>query len=457
MRPLWTLRTRLMTIGLLGVAGALALGSVALSVALHVEGLRRVDRAAAASSHEVATLVRTGRLPQTLPATGIEIIQVTDDHGRVVSVSANADRLTPVLQPDEVGAARRHPVTVSGSRLGITSRLRVRAAEVSTVRGAETVIVAEPVDDVLAQGDVLRPVLLVGYPVLLVVLGLIAWRVIGAALRPVEALRAAADRISGTGRDERLPVPASADEIQALARTLNSMLDRLDLARQREAAFVADAAHELRSPLASMRMQVDVAHRLGSQPSQGGDVLDELDLDLDRMSRLVEDLLVLARTEAGGVLHGDAPGEVSADVREVLARVAAQQPSQADVEIGPGPDLVVAARPEELERTLANLLGNAARFSSTVRVSWERNDDRVVIRVDDAGPGIAPADRERAFERFARLDEARDRASGGSGLGLAIVRATVRSRGGGVRLADSPLGGLRVEVELPVAASAADA
>jgi signal transduction histidine kinase len=448
MNGLWrrcTLRTRLMTICLAALALALAAGSLALYVVLHVEGLHRVDRAARASSSEVAGLIRTGRLPQTLPVTGVEIIQVLDSDGRVLSASANADRLTSILRPEELADARRGPVTVSGSRLGITSRLRVSATGVATGTDRATVVVAEPVDDLVEDSDALRLVLLVGYPALLVVFGLIAWRVIGATLRPVEALRAAADNISGTGREDRLPVPPSQDEIHALAATLNSMLDRLDDARDREAQFVADAAHELRSPLASLRMQVDVARRFG-QDGEDVAALDELDLDIDRMSALVEDLLVLARLETGTV-SGHA---ASADVHEELARVASHWPPVVLVEGEAGRDLLVGARPDEVARILVNLVGNAARYSDVVRITSSRRDDLVVLWVDDAGPGISPADRERAFERFTRFDEARDRESGGAGLGLALVRATVRARGGDVRLADSPLGGLRVEVLLPL-------
>jgi signal transduction histidine kinase len=444
----WTLRTRLLTIGLVGLAVAQAIGSVGLYAALSVESMRRVDRSADATAAEVAGLVTSGRLPQTLPVAGVEIVQVIDQQGRVVSASVNADRLTSILRPEEVARARQGPVTVSGSRLGLSSRLRVRATDVVAGGTRSTVVVAEPIDDLVGSGAVLRAVLAISYPVLLVLLGLIAWRVIGAALRPVEALRAAAEGISGSGREDRLPVPASDDEIHALALTLNSMLDRLDRAREREAGFVADAAHELRGPLASMRMQIDVAGRLG----QGGNALDGLDLDVARMSTLVDDLLVLARIDAGG---GTGTGTERAGVRTAFERVAAEWSTAATpVQVEPGPDHAVAVRPDELARVLTNLVGNAVRHATTIGVSATRREDRVLIRVDDDGPGVAVADRERVFERFARLDEARDRDAGGAGLGLSIVRGLVRARGGEVRLADSPLGGLRVEVDLPVARAA---
>jgi signal transduction histidine kinase len=244
-------------------------------------------------------------------------------------------------------------------------------------------------------------------------------------------------------------VPPSDDEVHALAETLNSMLDRLDGAREREAGFVADAAHELRSPLASMRMQIDVARRLG----EGGALAEELHEDVVRLAVLVDDLLALARLDAArGEQHVVEPELVP--VRAGLERAARDWTSGGvRIEALPGPDLTVSMGPGELDRILANLVGNAARHAATVRLSAARRAERVVVVVEDDGPGIAPAERDRVFERFARLDEARDRDAGGAGLGLAIVRQLVRSRGGEVRLADSPAGGLRVELLLPAAAA----
>jgi signal transduction histidine kinase len=443
----WSLRARLMSVGLLGLAVALVIGSIGLYAALSIENLRRVDRAAQATTNEVVDLLRADRLPQTLPVSGVEIIQVVDDRRRVVSASANADQLTSLLDATELVRAERGPVTVSGTRLGLDSRLRVRATSVATRRGSMAVVVAEPVDDLTQSSRVLRLVLLLGDPVILVLLALIAWRVIGAALRPVESLRAAAEGISGSGRDDRLPVPASDDEIHALAVTLNSMLDRLDRAHGRELGFVADAAHELRSPLASMRMQIDVARRVGD----GSEGLDDLDLEVTRMTALVDDLLTIARLAAGG---GDAPDGVgSANVRREVARAASTWSSTVRIEVRAGPDPNVDIRPEELVRVLDNLFANAARHAANVRVAVDRHGDQVTVYVDDDGPGIAPGDRERAFDRFTRLDESRARVSGGAGLGLAIVRATVRARGGDVCLEDSPIGGLRVAVVLPAHAT----
>ena len=438
----WTLRTRLMLIGLLGLAVAQAVGSVALYAALSIASRHAVDADATATAAEVADLVTSGRLPSTLPLTGTEIVQVVDSRGRVVSASLDADRLTSILERDELGRALGHPVTVPGSRLGVSSRLRVTA----TRAGADTVIVAEPIDDLTRSQRTLVTILMVGFPVLLALLGLIAWRVIGAALRPVEELRSAAERISGSGRDDRLPVPVSDDEIHALAVTLNSMLGRLADARDRERDLVADVAHELRSPLASMRMQTDVARRLG----EGGELADGLDAEVTRMSTLVDDLLVLARLDAHGPVGEPS---VAVDVVQVMTEVAeghGDGSPRVAVTSVPGAPLPAWTRPDELRRVLGNLVGNARRHArSEVCLSAQPHGDRVLVRVDDDGPGIPEAERERVFERFTRLDDARGRDAGGAGLGLAIVRELLRSRGGDVRLTESPEGGLRAEIDLP--------
>ena len=441
----WTLRTRLLLIGLLGLALAQAIGSLGLYAALSIANQRAVDADARATAAGVAGLVSAGRLPSTLPVTGAEMVQVVDAHGRVISASPGTDRLTSILPGDELAEALAHPVSMPGSRLGVSSELRVTATRAGAGERA-TVIVAEPVEDLTRSQDTLLRTLLIAYPLLLAILGLIAWRVVGAALRPVEELRAAAERLSGSGRDERLPVPVSDDEIHALAVTLNSMLARLGAAREREQDLVADVAHELRSPLASMRMQIDVARRLG----EAGDLVDGVEADLARMSALVDDLLVLARLDAHG--PGDIPAE-AVDVGRVLDdAAAAHRGGSPTVAVADRPGSAPAAwtRPDELRRVVDNLVDNACRHAGTeVQLSASRHGDRVVVRVDDDGPGIPEPDRERVFERFARLDDARARDSGGFGLGLAIVRELVRSRGGDVRLTASPAGGLRAEVDLP--------
>jgi signal transduction histidine kinase len=445
MRSWWegrSLRVRLMSIGLVGLAVVQAVSSVALYTALSVASRHDLDRRAAATAQQVADLVTSGRLPDPIPVTGTESVQVLDPRGRVLSASANGDRLTSLLTPAELDRARSGAVTVPGSRLGMTSTLRVTATSSSAAADAPVVVVAEPVADLARSQHILEVTLLVGFPLLLLVLGLVAWRVIGATLRPVESLRSAAERVSGTGDDERLPEPRSRDEVQALAVTLNSMLDRLAAARDRERSFVANVAHELRNPLASLRVQADVNRRHGASEEDHADLAAEL----GRLSALVEDLLVLARLDAG---HALPPPEPPAEPRVVLPGYATADGDTAGPEVTVG---VLAAGTVpmtrlELERVIGNLVDNARRHASTrVDVGFSRTAREAVLSVADDGAGIPTADRTRVFDRFARLDEARDRDSGGTGLGLAIVRELVRRRGGDIRLGTSSYGGLLAEV-----------
>lgn len=443
-RPL-TLRARLVLLGGLGVGVALAAGAVLLYSVLSYIGVRTLDHDAAATSDQVVSLAQANRLPDPIPVTGASLVQVVDGHDRVVSASVNADRLAALLTPQETQDAIDHPVQVAGSRVGLDGDLRVSATRID---GSDrVVVVAESLVDLRRSLRLLRNAVAVVFPLLLLAMVLVAWRVVGAALRPVEELRAGAERISGSGRTERLPVPDSADEIRALALTLNSMLDRLDAALARERDFAADVAHELRSPLASMRTQLEVAQHLG----EGGDLAADLHADVLRMISLVEDLLTLARLEATAAPVA-AGGRVSvADLFAGLRERYAETPVALEVK-SPPPGVAVACEKEALDRVLGNLVDNGLHHAhGRVEVAVSVVGPQTVrIVVDDDGPGIPPTDRDRVWLRFTRLDEARGRDIGGTGLGLAIVRELLGKQGGRARLEDSPLGGLRVVVDLPL-------
>ena len=448
MRAAWqrlSLRARLLLIGVAGVATALAAGSVALYGVLTVVSVRTLDGSATAAAREVVSLVDQDQLPDPIPVTGGQIVQVVDGRDRVVSASVNADRLTALLLPSERRAAlagRR--IVVPGARVGVTSALRVVAVRPGPGHRGWAVYVAQPFDDIVHSQRILRTTLLVTYPVLLAVLALIAWRVVGSALRPVDALRSAAERISGTEQDTRLPVPASADEIHRLAVTLNSMLDRLAASRARQRSFVADAAHELRSPLASMQTQIDVQQRVEGPSWQ----MQELEAEVHRMIRLVDDLLVLARHDAGK-RAGSTDGLV--DVSEVVHLVADRYDGRVSVGavLEPAPRLLVTGSRDDLRRVLDNLVDNAVRHArSRVEITAYAQGERVVVEVSDDGTGIRVEDRQRVFERFTRLDEGRARDAGGSGLGLAIVAELVHREGGDIELDESSSGGLTARLLL---------
>jgi len=245
-------------------------------------------------------------------------------------------------------------------------------------------------------------------------------------------------------------VPATRDEVARLAETLNDMLDRLAAGGARQRAFVADAAHELRSPLTSIRTQLEVA-RAHPQAADWDETSEGALADLERLSRLVDDLLLLARLDDER-RPSRRVGPV--DLRALVAAAAARPGSRVDVKLIDSPDEVFTqADGDALARVLENLLSNAERYArSCVTVEVGHDGPWALLTISDDGPGIPAADRARVFERFARLDASRSQDSGGSGLGLAIVRELVQSLGGSVHLEDAEPG-LRAVVRLPLAAT----
>ncbi|HEX5202415.1 MAG TPA: ATP-binding protein [Actinoplanes sp.] len=425
------------------VTAGLAVGLLLLVGVLNYALLRAVNAEALDTATSVAKLVDQHQLSQPIPVNPAMQVQVIDDQQRVVAVSAGADRLIPMLHDDELRALSDGEVTeIPGDRIGLEGNARVVMKVAGPPSEPVRVLVARSTDD-LSQGvHILRVTLLVAFPLLVGMLAVVMWRILGAALRPVDALRAGAEEITGGTRHGRLPLPESRDEIYRLAVTLNGMLYRLDSARARQRAFVADAAHELRSPLTNMRTELEVAQRLPDTdwPALSADLLT----DVGRLSRLVDDLLLLARSDdaapPGRLADADLDGVV-ADVASRYENVCYKRPAE---------PVRATVEPDAIGRVVANLIDNAerhARSRVTVEVADEGEYARITVR--DDGPGIPPEDRERVFDRFTRLDDARARDAGGTGLGLAIVRELVRRHGGTVTLGDaSP--GLRVDVRLPV-------
>jgi signal transduction histidine kinase len=451
---LWSrlsLRWRLMVIGLTGLSVGLLLAGWLLLAVLGWAVDRSVDTSARQTATDIAGLIEVGKLPQPVPVVGSQLVQVVDTQNRVRVGSPGAGWLVPLLEPDELRRAlsgRR--LVVDGARIGLEGPLRVSAIAAGPATDAQSVIVAVPVGDIREATQYLKVALLGLFAPLVAGLALIAWWVIGRTLRPVEALRAGAEEITGqsnAGAEQRLPVPAGRDEIHRLAVTLNDMLDRLGSARLRQRQFVADAAHELRNPVAGIRTQLEVARR-HPDGTDWGELTEDLLIDTERLATLADDLLLLARADEW--LAARPP--VAVPVAETLAVVAARY-REARVPVlveDAGPDLKVHADPEDLHRVLTNLVDNAVRYArSEVRLAAVAHaDDQIRITVTDDGPGIPEADRERVFARFVRLDDARAVDDGGTGLGLAIVAELLRRHAGTIRLGDAGPG-VRAEVLLP--------
>lgn len=448
-----SLRARLLLVSAAGLTVGLLAGGLLLIAVLGFAQNRAVNIESLETARGVKRLVDQGLLvvEQSRPRNLIQAnpgvqVQVVDDEGHVRAVSATADYLIPMLYPDELlDLPDEGSVEIPGNRIGMDGRARVLKLDAGPPTDPLTVLVARSTEELRQSVHLLRVTLLVLFPLLVALLAAGLWRPLGAALRPVEALRAGAEEITGGTRAGRLPVPDSRDEVHRLAVTLNDMLHRLDAARARQRAFVADAAHELRSPLTNMRTELEVAQRLPDDTDWPA-LSDDLLADVQRLSRLVDDLLLLARQDDGGTRAVTARVE-QIDLGQLAGEAAERFPGVEYAD--PGQPLPLRAEPDALARVLANLIDNAVRHKRTlVTVSARADgDDRLIVVTDD-GPGIPEADRERVFQRFTRLDDARARDAGGSGLGLAIVRELVRRHGGTVTLGDANPG-LRVEVRLP--------
>jgi signal transduction histidine kinase len=312
------------------------------------------------------------------------------------------------------------------------------------VRGVHW-LVAAPLDDIRRSVDRVRAVLWWGLPVAMVAAGAIAWLLASRALRPVRSITEQTSRISAGTLHERVPVPATGDEIHALATTMNEMLDRLHRHDERRRRFVSDASHELRSPVAAMRTEAEVALRSGG-PIDGRALASGVVAEATRLGEIVDDLLSLARHD-----EGLPPPAQPIDLDDVVL-AEARRPRRVPVDVGAVSAGRVRARRDEMTRIARHLLDNAARHAASAVVVGLASDGRdVTLTVDDDGPGVPADQRAGVFQRFVRLDDARTRDHGGAGLGLAVVATVARSLGGDATVGDAPIGGARFTVTLPVA------
>jgi signal transduction histidine kinase len=446
-----SLRARITIAATTLFAIAIITGTVVLITLLRQSLINGIDSSAGKTGSDIATVVRRGSPPSTLLSSTGDYVQLVDAEDAVVASSPGADAATPMLKPAEL--ARVHDgghLTISGEWAGIDARLRVTAVPVDS----RTVLVATSLGRVEQSVDLLRNVALVGCPLAILIMALATYWIVGRTLRPVAELRLGAEEITAAGlADQRLPVTDARDEVQRLAATLNAMLDRIDAATKRQRTFVGDAAHELRSPLASLRVQLEVAERL--PPADWNAVLRDLLVDVNRLELLVDDLLATARLdEAGGALRRREMVEL-----DVLVSQTVESYAQARVPVAARTaPMIVDGDPDGLRRVVVNLIDNAvrhARAGVSVTVTAGRHtagQATVQLEVGDDGPGIPAHERQRVFDRLYRVGGSRSRGSGGTGLGLPIVRDLVRAHGGTVRLADNQPG-LRAIVTLPVAAS----
>ncbi|MFC5744045.1 sensor histidine kinase [Actinomadura rugatobispora] len=414
------------------------------------EGLEsRVELAA----RRAAGPARTGNLPGTLSVPhgglgpGYEV-QVVASDGRVLASSAGLrgrGRMAS-FEPEgyEAVATQQVPMRPPGGRSEKPEEHLVAALRVRSPYGPVTVYAAVDLVEVQRALTLLNLLIFIVTPFAVLLVASVAWGAVGLSLRPVGRIRAQLEEISGQDLSRRVPVPGSGDEIARLASTTNATLERLERSAEAQRRFVADASHELRSPITSLRLQLEAnsAYPEGADwPAANAQALAAT----ERLSGIVDELLMLARLDAGATAERRVV-DLSRLAAEQIRRLArARVPVHADLD---GPARVLGS-PVQLDRLLTNLLDNAVRHArARVDLSVAVRDDEVVVTVDDDGTGIAPEDRERVFERFTRLREGRRLDKGGSGLGLPLSREIAASHGGTLTIEDGPRGA-RFVLRLP--------
>ncbi|MHC8418642.1 sensor histidine kinase [Streptomyces sp. NB004] len=474
-RLLGSVRARATLGATLVVAVALVAAGTAVLLSLRSNLLGEAGTQAERSAREVATELAVGT-PYADLSLDVDDrpVQVVDEDGTLVAAGEDLERITGTgvdavkphpaasprgagdddgdddddagepLEPGEIG--ERTTISDGSATIdGDTEDYRFAAVPVETEdRGRLTVYAGAPLSAEHGAVNTALTVMLIGFPVLLAVVGWVTWLVTRRALRPVEGIRREMAAITASeDLARRVPVPGTHDEVARLASTTNETLAALEASVERQRRFVADASHELRSPIASLRTQLEVAAAHPELLDLDGAVEDTV-----RLQRLAADLLLLARLDAGE-RPADARVDLAALAREEAAGRAGVSVREEGGETGA---VTVAGSRGQLGRVLANLLDNAQRHArSAVVVSVRRGGGLAVVGVADDGDGVPEADRERIFERFVRLDDARSRDDGGAGLGLAIARDVAVRHGGTLTVHGGPAGGALFELRLPAA------
>ncbi|MGH9138370.1 MAG: ATP-binding protein, partial [Acidimicrobiales bacterium] len=425
-----TVRFRVTAIAALAVLVTLVIAGIALVVAQRRLLTENVEEGIEQAADSIEAAVEDDGMPAVLGGFGDDdtVAQVVTPSGEVVAATANVEGLPPIADAPPDGD-RQQQRTVDDIPAD-DAPFRVLSRRVDGQDGTMIVHVGATLDDVEESTNALAASLAVAIPSVALLLAGVIWWLTGRTLRPVEAIRAEVAAIGGAELDRRVGEPGTGDEIDRLAATMNAMLERIERAARQQQQFVADASHELRSPLTRIRseLEVDLAHPGGADlAATHRSVLEET----AGLQRLVEDLLHLARSDAGAV----APRDETVDLDDVVLDVARRLRGEGRVRVDTSRVHAVQVRGDaaQLARAVGNLAENAERHAvGRVTLSLAEDGGAAVLTVADDGPGIPAAQSERIFERFTRLDEARTGAAGGTGLGLAIARDVIAHHGGTV-------------------------
>jgi two-component system OmpR family sensor kinase len=448
-----TVRVRLALASALAMAALLAAAGAFVYCRLDADLSAALDRELRQRAQDLAVGLRPGRSLDNLAGVGLvergeSFAQVVGSDGRVVA-STRSLGTGPLLSLPELDRARRSPVFLDRPSVpGLDEPARLLATPMFFADRRSVLVVGATGQNRLDALASLRTQLLLGGPLTLLVATAGAYLLAGAALRPVEAMRRRAAGITAGEPGRRLPLPAGDDELARLGATLNDMLARLEAGMERERSFVADASHELRTPLALLKTELELALRRPRSAAELRRAITSAAQDTDRLTRLAEDLLLIARADQGRLpVRYDA-----VDATAVLDRITGEFETAAPGRVvrvsrdGGAP--LLPGDPRWLEQALRNLVDNALRHGTgAVRLSIVDFPDAVELHVTDDGPGFGAAYLPHAFERFSRADAGRS--SGGAGLGLSIVDAIARAHGGAAHAADRPEGGADVWLVLP--------
>lgn len=419
-----------------------------------------LDRELQQRAQDLASVVRVAG-PRVPLATGGGFVergesyaQLLDRYGRVITATSPLST-THLLDSRNVRAALHGPIYLDhGPIPGLNEPSRLLATSVSPSARTQNVLVvgatAQNNAETLAS---FRHELLIAGPFALLLTAAAGYGLAGLSLRQVEHMRRRAAAISAETAHERLPLPATGDEVQRLGETLNEMLDRLEAALERERGFVADAGHELRTPLALLRTELETTLRYGGTPEELRQAVQTSFGEVDRLTELAEDLLLLASTERGKLPLRRERLAASELLDSVATRFAWRAESEGRwLDASAGADIVLTADRLRLEQALGNLVENALRYGGgPVHLEAVAVEGSLELHVRDAGAGFSPAFVHRAFDRFAR--ERRSGEDRGAGLGLSIVRVIAEAHGGRAYARNGPSGGADVWIVLPNGAS----
>jgi signal transduction histidine kinase len=443
-----TVRSRLTLLATAVVAAVLVVSAIGLVEVQRSLLTRGIDEVLRQRIDNLSPDIARGVFGTTLPGEGDRedsFLQLIDDRGTVVAATANVQGMAAAAPPLAPGAK---PSFRTVSRLALSAhRFRVFASPVKSGSGVQTLVAAKNLDDVDESVRILTASLTLAIPVVVILLAFLVWWLTGRVLRPVEAIRSEVASIQGSDLHRRVFVPGSDNEIARLARTMNAMLDRVEHAMERQRRFVADASHELRSPLARIRADLEVG--IAYPNTQDPDGLHRsLLADTIGLQELVDDMLFRARSESDSISWASAPVDLDDLVLDEARRLRERGLVRVDT------SAISAARvlgdPKQLRRAIGNLTSNAERHATTtVTLELRENAEHSVLVVADDGPGIPLQHHATVFQPFTRLDSARSRDAGGSGLGLAIVHDIVARHRGTIAITSSDGDGARFVVTLP--------